>query len=230
MYKTVLLDLDHTLFDSDASEAAAFAATLHEIGIRDHERYIKPYQVINLELWSAVERGELVPQQVKKMRFERLVEKFEFDADPQRMSENFVVGLGEFGELYDAALDVLQNLDSVASLALITNGLSEVQRRRIERLGIGKYFDAIVISAEAGVAKPSASIFELTFDMLRHPDKASTVMVGDNLKSDIRGGADFGVATCWYNPAGNEASATDHVHHDIRCLRELESLVDPGNA
>ena len=229
MYSTVLLDLDHTIFDSDASEAAAFEATLRAIGIDDHERYISPYQAINLELWAAVERGELVPQQVKTKRFERFVDQNGIDADPQRMSEQFVAGLGEYGELYDNALEVLTHLDSVASLALVTNGLSEVQRRRIERLDIGGFFDAVVISAEAGVAKPSNSIFELTFEMLNSPSKSSTVMVGDNLKSDIKGGADFGVATCWYNPSGVSATVPDAVSHEIRCLSELMALVPAAN-
>ena len=72
-YSTLLFDLDHTLFDSDASESAALAHTLRAAGIAEPGHYREPYRRINLELWAGVERGELDAARVRGLRFERLV-------------------------------------------------------------------------------------------------------------------------------------------------------------
>ena len=220
-YTTFLLDLDHTLFDSDTSETAAFAAPLAAVGVTEPERYKPMYQRINLGLWAAVEHGEISANIVRTRRFELLVEEAGFDADPLPMSDAFVAGLADNGELYAGAHELLEELDTKASLALITNGLSEAQRGRIERLGIGRYFDAVVISAEIGSAKPGTAIFDAAFEQLDFPTKEQAIMVGDSLTSDIQGGTNYGVDTCWYNPRGAASEPKDQITHQIRQLDEL---------
>lgn len=224
-YTTIFLDLDHTLFDSDSSEATAFAQTMVAAGAAEPERYSTAYQKINLELWAAVERGEINPQQVRTRRFERLVAEEKIAADPLQMADDFVAGLGANGNLYDGAREVIERLSGQASLALVTNGLSEVQRARIDRLGIVEYFDAIVISAEVGAAKPSAEIFDIVFEALDFPTKKSALIVGDSLTSDMQGGANYGIATCWYNPNGQSIRQADLVDHEIGDLKELLGFV-----
>ena len=224
-YSTFLLDLDHTLFDSDTSEQKAFAQTMHAANVEDAERYRQTYREINLALWARVERHELTPQQVRSMRFEQLVVREGIDADPAEMARNFVAALGANGELYEGVREVLDRLRGNVSLALITNGLSEVQRARIERLDIDRYFDAVVISAEVGTAKPGSKIFDITFEALNFPDKKTAVMVGDNLSSDIQGGAGYGIATCWYNPQGRAAESPHDAAHEITDIAELLGLV-----
>lgn len=224
-YSTILLDLDHTLFDSDTSETMAFEQTLLSFGVNEPEHYIAPYQKINLELWAAVERGDMSPKQVRNRRFERLVVENNLDADAISMADSFVNGLSLYGDLFDGAMELLTHLSERVALALVTNGLSEVQRARLSRLGIDQYFDAIVISAEVGVAKPGTAIFDVTFDMLDRPAKNSAVMVGDNLSSDIQGGTNYGIATCWYNPDEKSAGASDEISHEIKSLNELTALV-----
>ena len=108
-YETVLLDLDHTLFDSDTSEQAAFAQALLTAGVVEPMQYFTAYKAINLKLWAAVERGEFSPQQVRAHRFERLVAQEKVDADPLQLADDFVSGLGANGSLYDGALEVLES-------------------------------------------------------------------------------------------------------------------------
>jgi YjjG family noncanonical pyrimidine nucleotidase len=224
-YTTVLLDLDHTLLDSDASEALAFGQALRQSGIGQPERHFATYDAINRALWAAVEREEITPSSVRTARFEQLVATTGIDADPLALADSFVDGLSTHGELYPGAHDVLDALARLASLALVTNGLSEVQRRRIERLDLGKYFDAVVISSEVGASKPSSEIFDITFEMLAKPAKATVLMVGDSLTSDIQGGANYGIATCWYNPRRLSAGPLDTVDHDIDSLNHLPGIV-----
>lgn len=224
-YATVLFDLDHTLFDSDASERTAYAHTMAAIGLPDADAHFDRYVAINRAMWAAVERGEMQPTDVRHRRFERFNAELGITADPHHMADAFVRALGVSGELYPGARDVLGAFGRTASLGLVTNGLSDVQRTRIERLGLDAYFDAIVISSEVGVTKPRAEIFDIAFERLGRPARATAVMIGDSLTSDIRGGADYGIATCWYNPAGRPAGPDDVVTHEVASLAELPSVL-----
>jgi 2-haloacid dehalogenase len=225
MYSTLLFDLDHTLYDSDESERRAYAHTTATFGLAEPELHFATYLDINRAMWAAVERGELDPTEVRHRRFEQFNRSVGLDADPHRMADEFVWGLGAHGELYHGVADLLAALASRASLALVTNGLSDVQRSRLSRLGITDYFDAIIVSSEVGVTKPRPAIFELAFVALGDPEKSTAVMVGDSLTSDIAGGRSFGIATCWYNRHGQVADPDVGPTHEITDLTELLHLV-----
>ena len=132
--------------------------------------------------------------------------------------------MGANGNLYPGAIDVLESLTEVASLALVTNGIGEVQRARLARLDLERYFDAVVISGEVGVAKPGPEIYDLVFKELGEPDKASTLMIGDSLSSDMAGGINYGIGTCWY-AAHSDAETPADVDHRITSLDELLPIV-----
>jgi 2-haloacid dehalogenase len=229
-YQTLLFDLDSTLFDAETSEDAAYEETLRLGGVDDPTRFRDLYNEINGALWAAVERGEVTPTVVRDLRFEQLVEQARLDADPAVLADTFVAGMGNHGELYDGAREVLESLSDSASLALVTNGLSEVQRTRVDRLNLAPFFDAIVVSSEVGVAKPSPGFFDVVFERLGWPSKETALMVGDSLTSDMRGGHDYGLATCWYNPGRRQTNQSDITTHEISDLAELIALVDgpPG--
>jgi 2-haloacid dehalogenase len=225
MYSTLLFDLDHTLYDSDESERQAYAHTTARFGLDDPDHHFATYVEINRAMWAAVERGELDPTEVRHRRFEQFNRSVGLDADAHLMADEFVWGLGAHGELYHGVADLLAALASRASLALVTNGLGDVQRSRLSRLGITDYFDAIIVSSEVGVTKPRPAIFELAFAALGEPEKSTAVMIGDSLTSDIAGGRNFGIATCWYNRHGQVADRGDAPTHEIIDLAELLGLV-----
>ena len=227
-YTTLLFDLDNTLFDAQTAELRAFDHALEAGGVRSPRRYLPTYVEINNALWAAVERQELTPNQVQARRFADLVEAARLDADPRVLADEYVVGMGRFGDLYPGARDVLGRLLSVATLALVTNGLGEVQRARIERLDLEPFFAAIVISGEVGTSKPGTGIFDLAFEALNRPDKRSALMIGDSLSSDIAGGANYGISTCWYNPQRKPADPAAAVDHEIVALDQLPDLAATG--
>ncbi|NQV07537.1 noncanonical pyrimidine nucleotidase, YjjG family [bacterium] len=227
-YPVVLLDNDHTLLDSDASEHDAFERIMLLIGVDDPDTLKSAYLRINRAMWAAVERHEMTPEDVRLARFAEFVPEAGLDVDPEWLAYRFTDALGACGDLYPSARDVLEQLSSVATLALVTNGLSDVQRARIERLRLEPYFDAIVISGEVGVVKPGPEIFDLTFGALGDPPKETVLMVGDSLTSDIAGGAGYGIDTCWYNRNGAVAGEGSGVIHEITDLRQLPPLVRTG--
>ena len=144
-YTTVLFDLDHTLLDSDTSEALAFSATMRDAEIDDASVHFPAYDRINRELWADVEAGLIGPDEVRHKRFTRFIEERGLDADPVAMAERYVQHLGAEGNLYDGAVAMLDALSEIATLALVTNGIGQVQRNRIDRLGLDRYFKTIVI-------------------------------------------------------------------------------------
>lgn len=224
-YTTVLLDLDHTLFDFDGSEVLAFARMMELAAVENPDQYFAQYKAINTALWKAVELGEILATEVRHRRTEQLAAELGLDADPGALADEFVTGLGAHGEMYDGARATLDELVEVATLAMVTNGLGDVQRAKIERLDLARYFKAVVISGEVGASKPRPEIFELAWQSVGSPDKASVLMVGDSLSSDMAGGVGFGVDTCWYNPSRSRNRTGVQVTHEIDDLAQLASVV-----
>jgi len=229
-YTTLLFDLDHTLLDSDRSELDAYAHTMRTIGLDDPDIHFERYLTINRELWRAVETGDLQPDDVRHRRFERFITELELDADAHAMADAFVWGLGQFGELYPGARDVLESLAGRVTLAIVTNGLGDVQRARIERLELADLFHTVIISSEVGVTKPRPQIFDLALADLGEPDRTKALMIGDSLTSDIAGGFASGIDTCWYNPHRHPPTDGVDVNYEIADLAELEAILVGGGS
>lgn len=224
-YSTVLFDLDHTLIDSDESEAAAFAHTMQFAGVHYDAQLFDTYRRINLAMWAQVEAGMMAANDVRTRRFESFNQTAGIDGDPVAMGEVFVEGLGRFGRLYPGAIDMLEAVGAIAVLGMVTNGISDVQRARIARLDIERFFDAIVISSEVATSKPGAAIFDIAFERLGQPDRPKTVMVGDSLTSDMAGGHAYGIATCWYNPVGRHPEVDFELDHVVAELDDIVGIV-----
>lgn len=224
-YTTLLFDLDNTLLDSDESLRTAFVQTMAAFGASAGDPYQSAFDRINDVLWEQVERGEISPNVVRTQRFQELVAETDLDADPYAMADHHVAGLGANGDLYEGARTVLDELAQRATLGMVTNGIGEVQRTRIDRLELNDYFGSIVISAEVGASKPGTAIFDIAFDQLGNPTKDSVLMIGDSLTSDIQGGVNYGIDTCWYNPSSNSPKHDVTPTHQITSLRELTRFV-----
>ena len=221
-FTTVLFDLDHTLLDTHQSEALAFDDTMRSIGVDDPEPILPTYRRINGALWKGVERGELSPNDVSRVRFVELLDELGITADADEMGRRFRRGLGAYGELYPKARAVLEAV-SGARLGLVTNGIGQVQRDRLGRLDLDRYFDGVAISGEVGVAKPDPAIFRhLGFDEL---DPTNTIMIGDSLTSDIAAGANAGFTTCWYNPTGAPMDGPSAPTITVDALEQIPGVV-----
>lgn len=208
-YTTVLFDLDHTLLDSNASEAAAFETTMRSVGIDPTPDLFAVYDRLNQALWRQVEAEELSPNDVKVRRFEQLLDTVGVRADPVEMGATFVGGLADHGELYDGAAQLLVDIATRCRLALVTNGIGPVQRGRLDRLGLEDAFEVVSISGELGFSKPGRAIFDHTLDAMGIVDRSATVMIGDSLASDVLGGINAGVNTIWFTSDGGVAP--DHI-------------------
>lgn len=225
-YPWILFDADDTLFDFKQSARYALGQTLLDYKINATETHFMVYEAINHEAWMAFERQEITAVQLRKVRFEKFLDAIGEYRDPLEMNAHYLHLLSQTRFLFDGAIEMLMDLNNKNyRLGLITNGLKEVQRPRIEQAGVANYFDVIVVSDEIGVSKPHEGFFNHSFEQMGFPDKSSVIIVGDSLNSDIQGGNRYGVDTCWFNPRGSENMTSYEPTYTIHRLEELYAIL-----
>jgi 2-haloacid dehalogenase len=225
-YTWFLLDADGTLFDYAAAEVTALETTFAQIGHPFEPHYAAMYSQINERIWREFELERISSVRLRTKRFEQLFEAINIDADPMSFSEQYLRNLAECGQLLDGAEDVVRQLAQKVKLFLITNGLTDVQRSRFAHSSIKDYFTGMVTSEEARAAKPDGRIFDEAFLRMGAPEKREVFMVGDSLTSDMRGGCDYGLATCWYNPGHLPRDPSLDIRYEITDLRELVGITE----
>jgi 2-haloacid dehalogenase len=229
-YEWILFDADGTLFDYDRAEANALQRTFEEMGQRFEPGFVDAYRRVNGQIWLDFERGRISQERLRTRRFELLFEDTGLDLSPETFSPRYLQNLAHCTDLIDGAEEVVRALYGRTSLMLITNGLQEVQWPRFVGSALRGYFDGLVISEEVGVAKPAPGIFDVAFKAMGHPDRAAVLMVGDSLTSDMRGGIDYGIDTCWFNPGRQPRDPELEIRYEIHDLRQLLGLVEVHGA
>lgn len=200
-YEVIIFDADETLFDFLKAEKTAFKNAILEFNIDyDEDYHLKIYHSINADIWKEFEKGLITQDKLKSERFRRLSDKINVAFDVDCFSKSYMNHLSNASFLYDNSIELIESLHKVYKLSIVTNGLTDVQDNRIRKSIIAKYFEDIIISEEVKVSKPHPEIFELALNNLKYTDKTKVLIVGDSLTSDIQGGINFGVDTCWFNP------------------------------
>jgi YjjG family noncanonical pyrimidine nucleotidase len=221
VYRWLLFDADGTLFDYDRAERAALEQALGQIGVSFDPAHLAAYRQINQGLWQAVERGEITPGMVKVRRFELLLGAIQVTYSPSALSAAYLECLANCSELLEDARAVVEALHGKYRLAILTNGLKEVQRGRLSRSAIRPHISHIIISEEVGAAKPAKEFFDKAFARLGHPSKREVLMIGDGWASDVQGAVQYGIDACWYNPGRKSRPAVCEITREIAALREL---------
>ena len=221
-YKAVFFDADDTLFDYPRAERAALRACLREFGIRvGLGTFIDSYRRHNLEMWQAFERGETDQATLRVERFRRVAAEFGIpDLPTDRVSVFYLEALSGQPHLAPGALTTIRILAKTYPLALITNGIALVQHRRFAASPITRYFQAVVISEEVGVAKPDPRIFEPALAKVG-VEASEVLFVGDSVTSDMAAARNAGMDFCWLNPGGIPAPPGPPPVCIIADIREL---------
>ncbi|MBQ8345412.1 MAG: YjjG family noncanonical pyrimidine nucleotidase [Clostridia bacterium] len=201
-YDTILLDADGTLLDFAKSEKEAVSDTMRACGVVPTEELTRRYSEINASLWKQLERKELRREELLIRRFALLVEECHLSADPLCMAKLYPSYLSQNGYVLEGAVSLLERLRPHARLYLATNGIKKIQSSRLEKSGLLSLVDGVFVSEDMGVEKPDIRFFEGIAKALPSMTPQRTVIVGDSLSSDMRGGLAYGIDTCWYNPSG----------------------------
>jgi 2-haloacid dehalogenase len=222
-YTWLLFDADDTLFDFPRAEANALQWTLEQSGLPFRPEFTSLYARFNQQVWQQFERGEVTSLELRVKRFRLFFDAAQLNGDPQTVSPLYLQNLSLGTDLLDGAEKVVRTLKADYHLALVTNGLKDVQRPRLESSNLRDCFEKVIISEEVGVAKPSRGYFDAVFCEIGQPPKESVLIIGDSLTSDMKGGLDYGLDTCWYNPKGKTSELP--VTYQIMHLTELLSLL-----
>ena len=225
MIKNVLLDLDDTLLDFHRAEAEAIRYTLNEFGITPSDENVALYSKINRSCWERLERGEYTREEVLHRRFEFLFETLGVKGDPAATQKLYEYRLSLGAYYLEGAEELLDSLYGRYRLYLATNGIVNVQSRRIKDSGIGKYFDGIFVSERIGYNKPDKRFFDLAFAEIPDFKLDETVIIGDSLTSDIQGGINAGITTVFFNPKSVKNNTGIAPCYEISSLSELPELL-----
>ena len=226
MFEFLFLDLDDTILDFGKAESVAIEKTLIFAGIAPTQENKALYSRINKAHWEMLERGEITREALKVQRFARLFEALGVDGDPARTAAEYVRLLGIGHYFLPGAEEAVANLSKKYRLFLASNGIASVQKGRVTSANLYRFFEKAFVSEEIGANKPSAEYFERAFAQIPGFDKSKALIVGDSLTSDIRGGNNAGIATCWVNPTGKRRREDIHVDYEIKALSELEALLE----
>ena len=223
---TVLLDVDDTLLDFHKAEAIALAKTLRAMGIDPKPETLSRYSEINARQWELLEEGVVTRDVVLTRRFELLFEELGVVRSGAEARDMYEGNLAIGHYFMPGAEELLEALYGKYDLYIVSNGTAIVQEGRIGSAGIAKYFEEIFISEKVGFDKPSRAFFDRCFARIPGFDPARAIIVGDSLTSDIRGGLNAGIRTCWFNPKGKASRADIVPDYEIHTLDQLPGLLE----
>ncbi|MBQ8431764.1 MAG: YjjG family noncanonical pyrimidine nucleotidase [Clostridia bacterium] len=209
MIKDIFLDLDDTILDFQRAEREALSATLTQMGVAPTPEGMQRYHEINLQHWKMLERGEITRERLLVRRFEVFFKTVGVEADADRTQRVYEYELGLRSYFLEGAKQMLDDLKGAGyRLYLASNGTTVVQKPRIRAAELAPYFDGIFLSEEIGCDKPSKAFFDACFAAIPAFSPANAIILGDSLSSDIAGGKNAGIRTCWFNPKGTPPAGT----------------------
>lgn len=224
-FRTIFLDLDDTILDFGAAERVAISKTFRDIGLEPTDALLARYRTLNEAQWEAFERGELTREQVLLRRFELLFAELGLDYDVQATEDRYRGYLGQGHFFVDGAPELLAYLAPKYDLYLASNGVADTQYSRLASAGISHYFKAIFISETTGYHKPERAYFDYCFARIADFDPARALMIGDSLTSDILGGRNAGIRTCWFNPRRKPRNPAILPDFEVHRLDELRNIL-----
>ena len=230
MIRNVLFDLDDTLFDFHKAEKIALTKTLVHFGIDPTEETLALYSAINAAHWKRLELGEISREEVKVGRYRELFKTIGVECDPVKATAYYesMLAIGHY--FMPGAPELLEELYGKYRLYIVSNGTAKVQEGRIGSSGIKKYMDGIFISQILGANKPDKQFFDICFAEIPDFSLSETVIIGDSLSSDIKGGINAGITTVWFNPKGIENDNDIKPDYTIKELSEVPGLLSQISA
>ena len=232
--KTILFDLDHTLwdFDTNADETLREAFNYCKLGdyIKSVESFIARYKVINAHYWKEFNKGSMSKEQLRMARIEHVFYTFGLVNKP--LAQTFVNYYAEHGpkktNLIPKAKEVVQSLSATYKLAIVTNGFEETQIQKLTNTGLIQFFPIIITSDTIGIRKPYKRIFMHALKATATKEATQALMIGDNVHTDYLAAKKAGLHALHFYPKQEKKIGTANRHKiiegtQITCLSEIES-------
>lgn len=223
-YSSLFFDLDNTLLDFNKAERVAVKKVLIEHNLPHDHKAIKLYHEINKGYWERFEKGEIPKEEIFEGRFKSFLENYGLNGDTAIISKEYCRNLSEGYFTVDGAIEILSFLkDKGYKIYATTNGLSMTQFNRIKNSGLEPYFDSVFVSEVIGFQKPEKEYFDHVIKNIPEKNKDKILIIGDSMSSDILGGINSNIDTCWFNPDLNSPKYT--TNYEISTLFELKTIL-----
>ena len=226
--KYILWDIDGTLLNFELAEEAAMKRLFDKYGFGELKpEVLDDYKKINKKYWEALERGEITKPEVLVGRFKEFFEKYGFDVEKaSSFNEDYQESLGANPVFNEFARELVENSRETYKQYAVTNGTLKAQTGKLTNSGLDKLLDGAFISDVIGVEKPGVEFFEEVFKTVGSDNKEEYLIIGDSLTSDIRGGNNAGIKTCWFNPSRGANTEGVRVDFEVKSMFEIKELLE----
>ena len=226
MIEFLFLDLDDTILDFHKAERIAIAKTIGEFGVEPIDTVLADYHRINKYHWEMLERGELTREEMLVNRFRVLFESLDREVDAVLCARTYEKNLSQGHYFLPGAEEAVEALSKKYRLFIASNGTASVQAGRMTSANLYRFFEKVFVSQLIGANKPSKEYFTRCFAQIPDFDISRAMIVGDSLTSDILGGINAGMKTCWVNPSHAPVRAEIQPDYEIENLTQLEALLE----
>ena len=227
--KCIFFDLDHTLWDYETNSRETLNElflkhSLDERGVTTFESFVWEFKRVNGALWELYDHGKIGSEVIREERFKQILSAFNsYDKKlSDELSQEYLYTCPKKANLMPHTTETLTYLAEHYKLSIITNGFEEIQNTKLTSGNLHRFFSHIVTSQKAGYKKPAREIFDYTLSM-NGIVAEETVMIGDNLLTDIAGARMASIAHVFYNPEKNPHN--DSVTLEIESLHQLCSYL-----
>lgn len=212
--------------DFEYSMRHSLTQCFRSIGRELTEDMIVRYSVINDSFWKRLELGEITKEELLPGRFVALFQEYDIQGvSVEDFRRKYEEGLGEVYRYLDDSLSICRKLRGCVKQYVVTNGIARIQKKKLRLSGLAEVMDGMFISEEIGAPKPDTAFFDYCLANVEEKDRSRILLVGDSLTSDIRGGVQAGIVTCWYRAAGSKNPSDYKPDYEIENLREVFSVL-----
>lgn len=223
-YQWILFDADETLYSFNSY--LGLKAMLKHYNIEFGEQDYQEFQAVNKPLWVAYQNKEITAEELRTTRFRKLAAQTGRSAED--LNHELMHEMSYVSQPLNHVVEMLNALYGKVKMAIITNGFNALQQKRLDNTQTNHFFDLVITSETIGAAKPDARIFEAAFARMGNIDRSKVLMVGDTLASDILGGNQVGIDTCWFNPTQYENNSEIQPTYEIHSMLDLINIAKMG--
>lgn len=223
--KAVFLDIDNTLLDFQKSAKKAIDMSFEMHSFPQPEDFFEIFKRINDVLWKKIELCQMTFDDLVKTRFDIMFKEANVPLDGYEFELSFRKNLFHSAEKVVGAEEMLEFLSEKYLVFAASNGLQKQQENRLEIAGLLPFVNDVFTSERMGASKPNPDFFKGCFDLLDGIKPENAIIIGDSLTSDIKGGKDFGISTCWFNYQNEDNHLGVEPDHTIYSLDEITKIL-----